>query len=107
VILGIGLVTLSHSQQMLLLAFYTIIGIFILEVLFYSGSNSLKFFSAIFFGVLVIATDLICAGILLTWEGIQLEDFQTQSNGRFFGICSVEHNANIDAENHRNVCKMA
>ena len=83
----IGLAALSlYFNKPMMLAAYTIGGVFALEFFLYEGQNTSKFFSAAFFGILMIGSDMICAGILSIGGNVYISEIHAHGLYRALGI---------------------
>lgn len=71
--LGLGTLSL-FCRQPLILAGYLVLGTLALAIFNYNGNIILKCFSALFFGVLMIGSEIMCAGIFSLFGGITLEN---------------------------------
>ncbi len=83
--LGLSILSLTYREPLFLSGF-TVLGVFALEYLYYEGSISSKLISSFFFGILMIGSDIICAGVLLLNKEISLGDTQEFGLHRTFGL---------------------
>lgn len=76
-IFGAGLVLLSLFYPVpIILISYIMAGILTLEFIYYKGNRLTKLFAALFYAILMIASDTVCAGLVSTWGGIPIDGFQ-------------------------------
>lgn len=77
-------------RQPIVLVSYTILGVFILAHFCYAGNVRTKFFLALFFGLLMVTTDIIGSGIILAWSGVNFTEMHEYSMLRIFIIITVK-----------------
>ena len=82
---GLSILSLTYREPMVLAGF-TLVGVFALEYFFYEGSISSKLISSLFFAILMIGSDIVCAGVLLLNRGTSLVDTQQFGLQRTLGI---------------------
>jgi len=82
---GLSLLSLLYRAPMIL-ALYTITGVFALSFFFYDGKIVSKIFSSLVFGILMIFADMICAGILSMGGGVNLDEVHSFGMQRAWGI---------------------
>ena len=83
--IGLSFLSLFFNEP-IILASFTVAGVFLLEFLLYEGQKSSKIFSAFFFAILMITSDAICAGMLSIGGDINLSDIHSHGMNRSLGI---------------------
>jgi hypothetical protein len=86
-VFSVGLSFLSlFFREPLLMAWFTLTGVFLLSLLFYEGQKTSKFFAALFFGILMICSDMICAVMLSMGGDIDISDILSYGLPRSLGL---------------------
>lgn len=83
----IGLILISiFVRTPLILITYTFIGIYTLESLLYQSNLSSRIFSVLFFGAVMIISEVICSALITQIWGMDLTDVSNYGMPRMLGI---------------------